>query len=530
MTSAARHGQNREGIITMDLPELIAALSRPEAYPHPAPDVQVRHTHISVVFLAGPAAYKVKKPVRLAFLDFSTLEKRRHFCEVEVRLNRRLALAVYRGVVPITREPSGLKVGGQGEVIEWAVRMDRLPEEATLEKRLERGEVGQPVLQALARRVATFHAGLPPCPDSQGFAGFAAVARNARENLTQAAPQVGLTLSRAVHDRLTTLLEEELTARGMLIEDRARRGVPRDTHGDLHLDHVYLLGDDLVIIDCIEFDARFRIADRVSDMAFLVMDLLFHGRPDLADLFADAYFQATADAEGRALLPLYTSYRAAVRAKVEGLELTETEVPEAERSAALLRARAHWLLALGVLETPAWRPALVLVAGLPGTGKSTLAGALGRQAGFEVIRSDAVRKDLAGDLQRAERYSPDWNRRTYAECLRRAEAFLFEGRRVLVDANFRRREQRQPFQKLAARSAVPALLLVCRAVPDVIRQRLQQRQGDVSDADWSVYQQLASEWEEPTPPCPFRNVPTGGPCEVALAAALDALRELHLLS
>src|SRR5438034_1293400 len=177
--------------------------------------------------------------------------------------------------------------------------------------------------------------------------------------------------------------------------------MPRDTHGDLHLDHVYLFPEkkppaDLVIIDGIEFNERFRYSDPVADMAFLVMDLRFHGYHDLAQAFADAYFQAAGDEQGRTLLPFYTAYRAAVRGKVEGFELLEKEIPAAERAAALERARAHWLLALGELEQPAQKPCLVLVGGLPGTGKSTLAQGLAQRAGFQVIRSDVVRKQLAG--------------------------------------------------------------------------------------------------------------------------------------
>jgi aminoglycoside phosphotransferase family enzyme/predicted kinase len=528
----------------MDLPELIEALSRPAAYPHDAPEVVVHHTHISVVFLAGPYAYKVKKPVRLAFLDFSTLDRRRHFCAEEVRLNRRLAPHVYLGLVPITRESTGLKVGGRGAVVEWAVQMERLPEEATLQQRLRHGEVGPHDIQALARRLAAFHTGLPAGTDTRGFGSFPAVAANACDNLSQSASQVGVTLSRAVHERLTRRTEEELAGRRQLIEARAARGIPRDTHGDLRLDHLYLFSDrpapaDLVIVDCIEFDERFRLADPVADMAFLVMDLLYHGRRDLADHFADAYFRAAGDPEGRALLSLYTSYRAAVRAKVEELEAGEKEVPQEERASAWQRARAHWLLGLGALEAPGRRPALVLAAGLPGAGKSTLAQALAARAGFEVIRSDVVRKELSGDVPSAARYTPEWGRRTYAECLRRAEALLFEGRRVLVDANFRQVDQRRPFLELGPRWAVPVVFLVCRADPEVVKQRLERRQGDASDADWEVYRQLAAEWEEPAEadklgaglPRPYvRDVPTGGDCETALHAALAALRELYLLS
>jgi aminoglycoside phosphotransferase family enzyme/predicted kinase len=520
----------------MKMPELIDALSRPSAYPHPAADVQVRHTHISVVFLAGPHAYKVKKPVRLDFLDFSTLDLRHHFCQEEVRLNRRLAPQVYQAVVPVTHDADGIRVGGAGPVVEWAVRMERLPEEATLQKRLRHGDVTAATVEGLAARVAAFHAALPPGTDARGFGSFLAVAGNARDNLTAAAALVGTTISRAVHERLETLTDRELDRLRPVIESRAARGVPRDTHGDLHLDHVYYFPDrpppaDLVIVDCIEFNDRFRVADPVADMAFLVMDLHFHGRRDLARAFADAYFGAAGDEEGRQLLRLYASYRAAVRAKVEGLELAEREVPEAEREAARLRARAHWLLALGLLERAGGRPGLVLVAGLPGSGKSTLARGLAERAGFDVIRSDVVRKELAGGRAGAAIYTPDWSRRTYAECLRRAEALLFEGRRVLVDANFRREEQRRLFLDAAARWAVPALVLLCRADAGTIKERLARRRGDASDADWSVFEQLAREWEEPDEATrqAVREFWTAGDPGQSLAAALDALRELDLL-
>jgi aminoglycoside phosphotransferase family enzyme/predicted kinase len=520
----------------MELPGLIEALSQPSAYPHPAADLQVRHTHISVVFLAGPYAYKVKKPVQFGFLDFSTLERRRHFCEEEVRLNRRLAPAVYLGVVPVTQDRTEVRMDGDGEVIEWAVRMERLPEEATLERRLERGAVTKADIGTLAGRIASFHAAQPRVSRGEGGT-FSVVAGNIRETLGDSGAEFGRTISRAIHERLTELFEAELTRRRPLIESRAQRGIPRDTHGDLRLEHIYVFPDrpqpgHLVIVDCIEFNDRFRFIDPVADMVFLVMDFQAHGRRDLAQLFTSAYFQAACDEEGWALLPLYTAYRAAVRGKVDGLKLAEKEVPEAEQQAALLRARAHWLLALGLLEEVDRKPCLVLVAGLPGAGKSTLARALAAQAGFEVIRSDVVRKELAGGVIGPALYTPEWSQRTYAECQRRVEALLFEGRRVLVDANFRREDQRRLFLDLAARWAVPVLLLLCRAAPELVRQRLTGRRGDASDADWSIYRQLAAEWEEPAESTRVhcRHISTDGAPEQAQRVALEALRELDLLA
>jgi aminoglycoside phosphotransferase family enzyme/predicted kinase len=513
----------------MDVGTILDAVSHPDAYPFSVDAVEVRQTHISVVALAGPWAYKLKKPVRLGFLDFSTPELRRHFCAEEVRLNRRLAPTVYTGVVPLARQDGRLRFEDDGEPVEYAVKMVRLPDDATLERRLQRGAVSAEQLRALAAKLAHFHAGAAGGPHVSAFGHFDTVAGNARENFAQSAGQVGATVSAAVFERVRALTETTLARLRPLIEARAARGVPRDTHGDLRLDHVYLFPDrpppgNLVVIDCIEFNERFRFADPVADLAFLVMDLKYHDRRDLARAFADAYFAAAADAEGAALLPFYAAYRAVVRAKVDGLMAAEAEVPAAERTAAAERARAHWLLALGELEEPARRPCLVLAAGLPGAGKSTLARHLAERTGFVVLRSDVVRKELAAGTG-GDMYAPERGERTYAECLRRTDALLLEGGRVLVDANFRAEQQRRLFLDLAARRAVPGVLLVCQADPAVVRERLRGRKEDASDADWAVYQQLRTGWEEPgerTRPALVEIEANGSP-DQTLAQALAAL-------
>ncbi len=520
----------------MDLPHLIDALSSPTAYPHAVERVEVRQTHLSVVFLTGSLAYKVRKPVQFDFVDFSTLERRLHDCREEVRLNARLAPDVYLGVLPICRDGDGARVGGTGEAIEHAVQMRQLPEEATLLSYLQRDELGAAALEALARRLAGLHAGARRDEHIASFGRFDVVADNARGNLGPSREQVGATLSPNVFARLAELLEARLVELRAAIEARAARGVPCDTHGDLRLEHVYLFPErpapgDLVVIDCIEFNERFRFADPVADMAFLVMDLLFHGRADLATTFATAYFEATGDFEGQQLLPFYTAYRAAVRAKVEGLERADREATEAAREAARERSDAHWLLALGQLETAGQRPCVALLAGLPGSGKSTLARALAERAGFAVLRSDVVRKELAGANPPSDVYSPEWSERTYRECWRRAEDVLRQGGRVLVDANFRQEERRQQFVQAAVRRGVTVVLLVCRASPEVARQRLHHRQGDVSDAGWGFYRQAAREWEEPGPKTRLflREVDANGSPEEVLAGALAVLRERGLL-
>lgn len=524
----------------MTLTELIAALSDPRAYPAPVSRVEVRQTHISVVFLAGGYAYKVKKPVSLGFLDFGTLEKRQADCSREMALNRRLAPDVYLGVVPVARSAGGVAVEGDGEVVEWAVKMRRLPDDATLLARLRRGEVSTPVVEGLAERIAAFHAAAEGGEPVAAFGRFGVVAGNARENFAQAEPWVGRTVSRPVFDRLRALTEAALDRLRPLIERRAAAGVPRDTHGDLHLDHVYLFPDrpppnDLVVVDCVEFNDRFRFADPVADMAFLAMDLGFHGRRDLAGAFAAAYFRAAQDVEGEHLLPFYTAYRAVVRAKVEGMRLDEGEVPEEARASDLRRAKAHWLYALGLLEAPARRPCLVLVGGLPGAGKSTLAAGLADRAGFHVVRSDVVRKELAGlpadapapaaDL--AGFYTPEMTERTYAECLRRAEQLVFDGWRVAVDASYAAERHRRQFLDAAARFAVPGVFFHCQAPPEVAARRLAARRHDPSDADWAVHRAMTTRWEPLGPETHTAAwvVPTGdGTAEQVTSRAVEHLR------
>jgi aminoglycoside phosphotransferase family enzyme/predicted kinase len=539
--SQSKHSYKEAAQLT--LTELIEELSAPDAYPYSVDEVEVRQTHISAVFLAGSYVYKVKKPVDYGFLDFGTLDKRRHYCDEEVRLNRRLAPDVYLGVVPVTRCDERLCLEGQGEIIEWAVKMRRLPDGATLQNRLQQDDVDVQVMQKLAGRIADFHASAAAGPRVAAFGRFEVVAGNARENFEQSVAHIGTTVSDAVFTRVKTLTEDALTRHRPLIESRAERGIPRDTHGDLRLDHVYVFPDceppgDLVIIDCIEFTERFRFADPIADMAFLIMGLHLRGRRDLGREFLDAYIRTSGDGEGRALVPFYTAYRAVVRGKVEGLKLSRTEITDADRAVALTKARGSWLLALGELETARRKPCLLLVAGLPGTGKSTLAQAVAEQADFRVIRSDVVRKELAGvaiEHRTASAfgtgiYTAEWTRRTYEECLRQAEELLFEGKRVLVDANFRDEACRRTFLDAATRWGTPTGILVCDAAPEVVRERLKNRRNDVSDADWSVYELAAEGWEEPSvrPHSALQIIDTGGSVEHAISQAIDALRQWDL--
>ncbi|MFV1986324.1 MAG: AAA family ATPase [Gemmatimonadota bacterium] len=535
----------------MMLSELIEQLSRPEAYDHPVDRVTVVQTHISVVFLAGSLVYKVKKPVDLGFLDFSTLERREHFCHEEVRLNRRLAPDVYLGVSPIVPIDGVLHVfedsppDGAPDPVEWAVRMVRLDDELRMSNWVADGTLRPYHVAVVARRLARFHANAARGPEIARWGRFDVVAGNARENLEQTLPHIGHTLTAELHERLTDALDRALDGFAPLIDRRAAAGIPRDTHGDLHLDHIYLFDDraspgDVVVVDCIEFNERFRFADPVADIAFLDMDLRFQGRDDLANTFADAYFETTGDEEGRSLLRFYSAYRAAVRAKVLGIRSLEPEVPDADRGLASEEARAHWMLALQLLEPPRRRPCLVLVGGLPGTGKSTLSELLGESAGLRVISSDRTRKRLAGLAPETSAaaaygeglYTAEWNERTYGALLEEAELGLLGGERLIVDASFREDARRAAFLDMAERLRVPAVFLLLEAPETRVRERIATRPQGPSDADQATYEAIADRWESPSADTEqfTRSVHTGQTTAWSLEQALACLESLGTCS
>ena len=491
--------------------DLIDELSRPDAYPHPVGDVEVCQTHISVVFLAGDYAYKLKKPLDLGFVDYSTLARRRHFCEREVTLNERLAPDVYLDVVAICgngRRRVELH-GDADDVVEWAVRMRRLDDSHTLLRRLEEGRVDDGIFEQVGRRLARFHEDARGGDDIDEAITFDRVRQNALDNFEQSRHHVGEVVDEAVFERVERLTRRRLTEQAPLICRRARNGVARDTHGDLRLEHVYLDDDgELFVVDCIEFNDGFRFADPVCDISFLAMDLGIRGYDEGARRLLDAYFDARDDREGRDLVDFYVAYRSCVRAKVHGFKAGEEEVPADQRRRAQRKGRAHWLYALSRLEPAGKGPALLMLAGLPAAGKSTLGRRLVEKGGADLlIESDVVRKELAGlnpgDDADAEVgrgiYTPEFTQRTYAEVARRVEAEICRGRRVAVAATFVRDEHRKMMVGVAGKLGVPVHFLECRIDDDEAHRRLQARVDDVSDAGVEVYEALKERWESPSP-------------------------------
>ncbi|GBD13079.1 hypothetical protein HRbin24_01102 [bacterium HR24] len=474
------------------LPAPVRAFLDPSFYPHPVGRVEMVQTHISYVFLAGDYAYKVKKAVDFGFLDYSTLGRRRYYCRQELLLNRRFCADVYLDVVAVRERDGRLSLGGRGRPVEYAVRMRRVPEERMFHRLLERGEAAVPTVEAIAERLARAHADSPTGPHIARY-GTWAIVYAWRENFLQWREFIGETIAPEQDSLLRGYVSWFLRRRRGLLRRRAAEGRVRDCHGDLRSESIAIWPDGGVcIMDCIEFSRRLRYTDVAGDVAFLAMDLEFRGRPDLADAFVRRYVGASGD-EGLAhVLDFYRCYRAAVRGKVEGFLLRQPEVPAEQKREAEARARRYFDLACRYAARD-W-PALVITCGLAGSGKSSLARALG----LATVSSDVVRKELAGLAPEQEArapwqkglYAPSMTERTYREMLSRARAILREGRTAVLDATFLRRRHRERARRLAREEGVRFLCVELRASDDLVRQRLSGREAagpGPSDANWQVY-------------------------------------------
>lgn len=515
--------------------ELIRALSDPSLYPGGPEQVEVRETHASAVFLTPTEAYKLKKPVDFGFLDYSTPAKRRRMCHREVELNRRLAPDVYLGVVPVTSADGRVRLGGRGTVVDYLVHMRRLPDETMLRSLVERDAAGEVEIRAVARKLAAFHRDAARGPQIDRLGLPRAIARNTEENFSQTATFLGQALDASAFDEIVRFTRRFLRGERKLLLDRVTAGRIRDGHGDLRADHVYI-DSGIRIIDCIEFNTRFRYADVVADLAFLAMDLDALGAPDLASSLVDEYGRASG-ADPAPVLDFYRCYRAYTRGKVACLRTAEPGLDPAASAQALNEARRQFRLALRYARGEC-RPWLVLVTGLPATGKSTLARGLQNVLPGRVVSADQTRKQLAGVCREtrlqepldAGLYSAEMNAWVYAELLAEAERDLARGRSVILDATYRRRVDREAALALAQRHGARFLAIECLLGEETVRRRIDARAlegADWSDATWEVYLHQRSQWEtlDELPADERLCVDTGQPVAAQVDVVLKRLAE-----
>jgi hypothetical protein len=521
------------------LPDVIRALLDPAAYDHGAPRIELIQTHISYVLLAGDFAYKIKKPLDLGFLDYSTLARRKFLCEEEVRLNRRLCSGVYLGVVPIVLGgASGYRIAAVGDAVEYAVKMRRVPADRMMPVLLDHGAVTPVAIRAIAHTMAEFHRASAADAALARFGRVDAVRRNIQDNFDQTGRFIGRTISREQYDAVTAYVEAFLRDRRALIDRRAGEGRVRDCHGDLRSDSIVIREDgQICVMDCIEFSDRLRFGDVADDMAFLSMDLEFRGRRDLADELAAAYLGEANDETLPLVWSLYRCYRAYVRGKVDSLLLDEPEVPDDERKRARVRATAYFDLAYRY-ATQSYPQTLVMMIGLSGTGKSYVAGALAARIGAALLRSDVVRKQAAGiDPATPMREALDTG--IYADAARasvyplmhgRARDYLARGHSVVLDATYISRSNRDAARRVAADAGLPFLAIEVTATEDMVRSHLAGREaqpGAASDADWQVYLAQRRRLEPPTelPPGTILRIEASHPLVANIDAAVAAVAQ-----
>lgn len=479
---------------------LIAALLDPRRYPEAARQVRLIETHISWVLLAGRHAYKIKKPLDLGFLDFSTLELRRHYCEEEFRLNRRLAPQLYLGVVPIGGSPGQPEIGRR-PAIEYAVKMRRFPASCLMDRQLVRGHITPQHIDKLAAALAAFHAGLPAAAADTPFGSLAEIRAAAMQNFEQL-PETGSVAE------LKAATGAELAACAAIFEQRRMAGFVRECHGDLHLGNIALIGDEPVPFDGIEFSPALRWIDVMDELAFPVMDLLHRNCPGLAWRLLNAYMEITGDYGGMAVLCFYLAYRATVRAKVDAIRAAQPGLKKRAQDELLHASQSYLDLARNCLAKP--RPALIITHGLPGSGKTSIAQTALEHYGAIRIRSDVERKRLygLGALEGSRScfgeslYSAEATQRTYARLHDLARALLGYGFPVIVDAAFLRHGERAHFRDLARQMNVPFAIAAMPADLPLLRGRIERRtaQGnDASEADLAVLEKLVAVVEPVSP-------------------------------
>lgn len=478
-----------------DQATLAAALLNPSVYGLAAERVQRLETHISYIFLAGPYAYKVKKAVALGFLDFRTLQSRRHYCAEELRLNRRLAPTLYLDIVAITGSPERPVIEGGGPAIEYAVKMRRFSQEQLLDALLARRQLSPAHIDQLAAVLADFHTRADIASAADAFGTPAAISQPALENFAPLRAALADAEDLPGLDVLERWTADQCQALDAVIRERKQAGFVRECHGDFHLGNIALVDGEVTLFDCLEFSANLRWIDVMSEVAFLVMDLHDKKRPDLAHRFLNRYLEITGDYAGLRVLRFYVVYRALVRAKIHALRANQPDVIAAQKARSLAEARGY--IALASEWARRFAPAILITHGLSGSGKTTQTQALLESAGAVRVRSDVERKRLldmpalarTGSRVGEGAYAAKATSLTYGRLAEVAKTIAEAGYPAIIDATFLERAQRDAFAQLAQARSVPFLILDFVAAEATLRARIierQRRQQDASEADIAV--------------------------------------------
>jgi len=484
--------------------QIFEVMSRPEFYPHPVSRIEQRETHISHVFLTGDYVYKIKKAVDLDFLDFTTLKKRHHYCRQEVILNKRLSNNVYLGVVPITFKDGKYNLAGPGAPVEYAVKMRQLPAERSMVHLLNLNKVNRDLVRELAVILAKFYSQGPSVEHIHSSGAWETIQKNCEENFRQTTVFAGKILDERIFQIVRSATLSFLHRKKELFDNRIKNKKIRDCHGDLRTGHIYFTDEGIQIIDCIEFNERFRFQDITSDLAFLAMDLDYEGFPQVANDLLDHYAKFSEDPDIFVLIDFYKCYRAFVRCKVNCIRLQEGDLDRKDK-AKLIKETKKYLNFAYRYAVQFTRPTLWVVCGMPGSGKSTISKELSRVFGIKAIQSDVIRKELFGkrpddpsDMPfEAGMYSKSASRLTYGRLLLLAQEEIEKGRSVILDATYSKQYDRIEAMRMAEDSEANIVFVECVLKERVIKERLLKREAGypVSDARYHHYEDFKKRFE-----------------------------------
>jgi len=487
---------------------ILNALLRPETYGEDVKKVKLIQTHTSWVFLTGNFAYKIKKPVFFGFLDYTTLEARKFFCEEELRLNSRLSPDMYLAVLPVVKITNGeeekVSFGGVGEVIDYAVKMKELPQDRLMTELLKQDNISYNTIDEIAKIVANFHKEAETNQRIAQFGSVETIKFNWDENFAQTEEFIGKTLSRATFRFCKKMVDKFILDNFDLFLKRQREGRIRQCHGDLHSKNIFVF-DKIYIFDGIEFNQRFSCCDTASEIAFFVMDLDYFDQHHLANFFIDRYLQYTKDYESLALLDFYKCYRAYVRGKVTSFALNDKGISADDKMLAQKTASSYFRLAVNYAQNLFAAPKLIVMVGLPGVGKTYFAQGLAKKINGYHLRTDIIRKELTNlPLDQHHYtgygtgiYTSDISARTYDEMFARARRYLAFGKTCILDATFSLAKSRTQARTLAKEFKAKFLLVECYCPARVVIKRLKKRARgfDFSDANPLVYQAMQKNFD-----------------------------------
>ena len=505
------------------LPPVVQAFLNPSFYSHRCTSVTLMQTQMSFIFLTGDYVYKMKMPVNLGYLDYTTLEKRAYFCNKELILNKRLAPDVYLEVIPVTKQENKFALDGSGETVEYVLKMRQLPRERMMDILLAANQVSDDMVKAVARKLADFHSRAETNSEISKYGSLDSIHVNTEENFSQTKKYIGTSIFPEQYQAIEQYTNTFLKDNAVLFEHRMNSGRIRDCHGDVHSAHICFT-DNIAIFDCIEFNDRFRYCDVTSEIAFLAMDMEYSGYYHLSRVLVNEYARTSRDREIAQLLTFYKCYRAYVRGKVWSFKTDVPHLSQTEKDEACRTARKYFALACSYTQT---HPFLIIAAGLMGTGKSTLMNAVAARLNMRVVSSDVIRKQLAkvpltkqkfDDFDKGI-YTPEFTRRTYQEMLNLAHESLLQGQSVILDASFKARKDRQEAMCLAQKTGAQFLVIECILDENLVKQRLEQRirEGSVSDGRWELLSEQKKSFEKIT------EIPTGNHLIVDTAETVEEL-------